>query len=77
MSFQDDHEKASSKDEHTFVSTHPANSRGQTAGEEQVLYDPSKESLATRLGVNFESFKRAPGPTGYVNLAATSSHTSC
>ncbi|BGP47346.1 Amino-acid permease inda1 [Rhodotorula kratochvilovae] len=68
MSFQDDHEKGSSKDEHTFVSTHPANSRGQTAGEEQVLYDPSKESLATRLGVNFESFKRAPGPTGGLSV---------
>lgn len=31
---------------------------------EQGFYDPSKESLATRLGVNFESFKRAPGSTG-------------
>lgn len=28
------------------------------------FYDPSKESRATRLGVNFESFKRAPGVTG-------------
>lgn len=28
------------------------------------LYDPSKESIWTRLGVNFESFKRAPGTTG-------------
>jgi amino acid transporter len=26
-------------------------------------YDPSKESLMTRLGLNFESFKRAPGTT--------------
>jgi amino acid transporter len=28
------------------------------------LYDPSKESVWTRLGVTFESFKRAPGTTG-------------
>ena len=27
------------------------------------FYDPSKESIWTRLGVNFESFKRAPGTT--------------
>lgn len=26
-------------------------------------YDPSKESLLTRLGLNIESFKRAPGTT--------------
>lgn len=26
-------------------------------------YDPSKESLMTRLGLNAESFKRAPGTT--------------
>ena len=28
------------------------------------FYDPSKESVWTRLGLNLESFKRAPGPTG-------------
>jgi len=28
------------------------------------FYDPSKESVWTRLGVNAESFKRAPGTTG-------------
>ncbi|KAL0066166.1 Amino-acid permease inda1 [Marasmius tenuissimus] len=28
------------------------------------FYDPSKESRWTRLGLNFESFKRAPGSTG-------------
>ncbi|KAF9456227.1 APC amino acid permease [Collybia nuda] len=28
------------------------------------FYDPSKESIWTRLGVSFESFKRAPGTTG-------------
>lgn len=27
------------------------------------FYDPSLESRATRLGINFESFKRAPGTT--------------
>ena len=32
----------------------------------QTLYDPSKESVWTRLGVTLESFKRAPGTTGYV-----------
>lgn len=26
-------------------------------------YDPSKESVWTRAGLNFESFKRAPGST--------------
>lgn len=30
------------------------------------LYDPSKESVWTRLGLTLESFKRAPGTTGYV-----------
>lgn len=28
------------------------------------LYDPSKESVWTRIGVTWESFKRAPGTTG-------------
>jgi amino acid transporter len=27
-------------------------------------YDPSKESFWTRAGLNFESYKRAPGRTG-------------
>lgn len=27
------------------------------------VYDPSKESRLTRLGLNAESFKRAPGAT--------------
>lgn len=30
------------------------------------FYDPSKESVWTRIGLSFESFKRAPGTTGYV-----------
>jgi amino acid transporter len=28
------------------------------------FYDPSKESVWTRLGLTVESFKRAPGTTG-------------
>lgn len=28
------------------------------------FYDPSKESVWTRLGLSLESFKRAPGTTG-------------
>ncbi|KAK8846527.1 hypothetical protein IAR55_005613 [Kwoniella newhampshirensis] len=48
----------------TYVSVHPgvpAKALGDSASE---YYDPSKESLFTRLGVNAESFKRAPGSTG-------------
>ncbi|KAH9476314.1 Amino-acid permease inda1 [Psilocybe cubensis] len=33
-------------------------------GAKYEFYDPSKESIWTRLGVNLESFKRAPGTTG-------------
>lgn len=29
-----------------------------------AFYDPSKESVWTRLGLTVESFKRAPGTTG-------------
>merc|ERR1712000_265794 len=68
MSF--DHEKGSSKDEHSaYVSTEPATAPGR---EGPALYDPSKESFATRLGVNFESFKRAPGSTGGLALEGAS-----
>lgn len=38
------------------------------------FYDPSKESVWTRLGVNFESFKRAPGVTAYVHLCCPKAH---
>lgn len=31
-----------------------------------VFYDPSKETRLTRLGLNLESFKRAPGTTACV-----------
>lgn len=33
------------------------------------LYDPSKEHWMTRAGLNFESYKRAPGTTAYVSRA--------
>lgn len=33
-----------------------------------ALYDPSKESWATRHGLSWESYKRAPGTTGCVTL---------
>jgi amino acid transporter len=36
----------------------------ESIGPHVEFYDPSKESIWTRLGVNFESFKRAPGTTG-------------
>lgn len=42
----------------------------QEPAQEQEWYDPSKESWATRLGVNWESFKRAPGATACVSLSA-------
>lgn len=32
--------------------------------ERTEFYDPSKESIWTRAGLNFESYKRAPGTTG-------------
>ncbi len=36
---------------------------GNNAHPDDVVYDPSQESRLTRLGLNFESFKRAPGTT--------------
>ncbi|KAJ3799868.1 APC amino acid permease [Lentinula aff. detonsa] len=39
-------------------------SSAETGNNNVQFYDPSKESIWTRLGVNFESFKRAPGVTG-------------
>jgi hypothetical protein len=44
-----------------------ANYEKQTVPE--GIYDPSKESIWTRIGLNAESFKRAPGTTGFVNVA--------
>ena len=31
--------------------------------QDEDYYDPSQESILTRIGLNFESFKRAPGST--------------
>jgi amino acid transporter len=42
----------------------------ESSGPQVQFYDPSKESIWTRLGVNFESFKRAPGTTGYVLIVS-------
>lgn len=43
------------------------NGKGSVGGKTEItsveIYDPSKESVWTRLGLNFESFKRAPGTT--------------
>ncbi|KAG6878966.1 hypothetical protein C0992_006260 [Termitomyces sp. T32_za158] len=33
------------------------------------FYDPSKESVWTRIGLSLESFKRAPGTTGGIQIA--------
>lgn len=35
------------------------------------FYDPSKESIWTRAGLNLESYKRAPGATGGIIMAGT------
>lgn len=35
------------------------------------IYDPSKETKWTRAGISLESFKRAPGPTGCVQLSSS------
>ncbi|GAA5902299.1 hypothetical protein JCM6882_000495 [Rhodosporidiobolus microsporus] len=57
----------SSKDDH-FVTTEPAEPAGGAAVAETAIYDPSKESIWTRLGVNFESFKPAPGSTAGLHV---------
>ena len=41
-----------------------SNEDSDSIGPHVEFYDPSKESVWTRLGVTFESFKRAPGTTG-------------
>ena len=64
MSSFDAEKDASSKNEETYVSTGPAADHDSHAPHDgPVIYDPKKEKLATRLGVNIESFKRAPGTT--------------
>ncbi|KAG6909752.1 hypothetical protein DXG01_015468 [Tephrocybe rancida] len=35
------------------------------------FYDPSKETVWTRVGLSFESFKRAPGTTGGIAIAGS------
>lgn len=52
-------EKSEKKFDHEVASTGTPSIDGSSP-----FYDPSKESIWTRLGVNFESFKRAPGTTG-------------
>ncbi|GAA6041879.1 hypothetical protein JCM8097_004527 [Rhodosporidiobolus ruineniae] len=54
-----------SKDGDQFVVTESAAAPDNTHArvEQAAVYDPSKESIWTRLGVNFESFKPAPGST--------------
>ncbi|KAL0959014.1 hypothetical protein HGRIS_014326 [Hohenbuehelia grisea] len=41
-----------------------ASASSPSLGSHPQFYDPSKESVWTRIGVNLESFKRAPGTTG-------------
>ncbi|GAA5953491.1 hypothetical protein JCM3765_005051 [Sporobolomyces pararoseus] len=64
MATHQDPEKLSShdsdKNEGQYVTTTTADSPDNRS----EFYDPSKESIWTRLGVNFESFKPAPGSTG-------------
>lgn len=66
MSSFDAEKDAYAKNEgETYVSSRTGESDSPVNGGARTeLYDPSKESLATRLGINFESFKRAPGATG-------------
>lgn len=55
MDHSDKAEKgSSSSDVEVHTSAAPVN----------VLYDPSKESVWTRVGLSWESYKRAPGTTG-------------
>ena len=55
---QDDYhtKKEGSEGSDVYVST--------TAAPQAQLYDPSKESIWTRMGISMESYKRAPGTTG-------------
>ncbi|BGP15258.1 hypothetical protein JCM10213_001609 [Rhodosporidiobolus nylandii] len=55
-----DLEKESKDDSHYVTTTRAAG--------EQGFYDPSKESFWTRLGLSPESFKRAPGSTGQLEI---------
>ena len=69
MSSFDAEKDASSKNEATYASTDPATDHESPAPHDgPVIYDPKKEKLATRLGVNIESFKRAPGTTAGLHV---------
>lgn len=46
------------------VDTPSVNSLNAPAAPKYEFYDPSKESVWTRMGLTAESFKRAPGTTG-------------
>ena len=59
-------EKASTASDKDVAPTYVNNNQH---GEVEQLYDPSKESIWTRMGISFESYKRAPGATGSVLLA--------
>ncbi|WOO77221.1 Amino-acid permease inda1 [Vanrija pseudolonga] len=56
-------------EEKSYNNTHTKGGKYEDEGTVTVAepsddyYDPSKESLATRMGLTFESFKRAPGST--------------
>lgn len=54
MDVEKGHSKESSSDVNVTTTTSVA----------APIYDPSKESRLTRMGLNLESFKRAPGTTG-------------
>nr|CRX78983.1 hypothetical protein ls5930a1_00058 [Leucosporidium scottii] len=45
-----------------------------SAAPQQQFYDPSKESFWTRAGLNFESYKRAPGTTGGLKVSGDGAH---
>ncbi|ORY78861.1 amino-acid permease inda1 [Leucosporidium creatinivorum] len=45
-----------------------------TAAPQQQFYDPSKESFWTRAGLNWESYKRAPGTTGGLKVSGDAAH---
>ncbi|GJN89609.1 hypothetical protein Rhopal_002596-T1 [Rhodotorula paludigena] len=53
------------KVDEVYVATQSASENRATVPE---FYDPSKESVWTRMGVNLESFKRAPGATGGLSI---------
>lgn len=57
------HDKPKGFDSSSFYSLGSTVNGGGSLG----LYDPSRESKWTRLGLSLESFKRAPGSTGCVD----------